>query len=158
GPAGHPILYIKGACKDENAPFPQLRRCHVVATSLKDPEHGAEVSVNQMFKNVNWVATPGYDLVFPGGLPPGERLTLARFEAVEQEAAKSIYKGVMLHRFADATSDTDLHDFLRAAGIGTDLAPQFARSVFCARLPVTERMLDPTIKFFERQEPRICRR
>src|SRR5215467_5518904 len=27
GPAGHAILYIKGACKDENAPFPQLRRC-----------------------------------------------------------------------------------------------------------------------------------
>jgi hypothetical protein len=148
GPAGHAILYIKGACKDENAPFPQLRRCHVVAKSLKDQEHGAGVSVNQMFKNVNWVATPGYDLVFPGGLAPGERLTLARFEATEQEAiAKGIYKGVTFHRFEDATSDTELRDFLERAGIGTDLALQFARSVFCARLPVTERMLDPIIKF-----------
>jgi len=36
---------------------------------------------------------------------------------------------------------------LERAGIGTDLALQFARSVFCARLPVTERMLDPIIKF-----------
>jgi hypothetical protein len=96
GPAGHAILYIKGACKDEDTPFPQLRRCHVVATSLKDPEHGAGISVNQLFRNVNWVATPGYDLVFPGGLAPGERLTLARFEAVEQQAiAKGIYKGVI---------------------------------------------------------------
>jgi hypothetical protein len=25
GPAGHAILYIKGARKDENTPFPQLR-------------------------------------------------------------------------------------------------------------------------------------
>jgi hypothetical protein len=148
GPAGHAILYIKGACKDENAPFPQLRRCHAVATSLKDPEHGAGVSVNQMFKNVNWVATPGYDLVFPGGLAPGERLTLAHFEAVEREAiAKGIYKGVSFHRFQDANLDTELRDFLERAGIGTDLALQFARSVFCARLPVTEGMLDPIIKF-----------
>jgi hypothetical protein len=148
GPAGHAILYIKGACKDENAPFPQLRRCRGIATSLKDPEHGAGVSVNQMFKNINWVATPGYELAFLGGLAPGERLTLARFEAIEQEAiAKGIYKGVTFHRFEGAASDTDLHDFLPRAGIGTDLALQFARSVFCARLPVTEGMLDPIIKF-----------
>jgi len=148
GPAGHAILYIKGACKDDDAPFPQLRRCRGVATTLKDPEHGAGVSVNQMFKNVNWVATPGYDLVFPGNLALGERLTLARFRAVEQQAiAKGIYKGVTFHRFAGATSDTDLRNFLERAGIGTDLALQFARSVFCARLPVTEAMLDPIIKF-----------
>src|SRR5215831_9784771 len=148
GPAGHAILYIKGACKDENTSFPQLRRCRGVATSLKDPEHGAGVSVNQLFKNVNWVATPGYELVFSGGLAPGERLTLTRFQAVEQQAiAKGIYKGVTFHRFAGATSDTELRDFLERAGIGTDLALQFARSVFCARLPVTEAMLDPIIKF-----------
>jgi hypothetical protein len=75
-------------------------------------------------------------------------LTLARFQAVEQQAiAKGIYKGVTFHRFADATSDTELRDFLERAGIGTDLALQFARSVSCARLPITEAMLDPIIKF-----------
>ncbi|MBV8336013.1 MAG: hypothetical protein JO358_11385 [Alphaproteobacteria bacterium] len=148
GPAGHAILYIKGACKDENALFPHLRRCHGVATSLKDPEHGAGISVNQLFKNVNWVATPGYELVFQGGLSPGERLTFARFEAVEQQAiAKGIYKGVIFQPLPGATSDTNLRAFLERAGIGTDLALQFARSVFCARLPVTEGMLDPIIKF-----------
>jgi hypothetical protein len=120
----------------------------VVATSLRDPEHGAGISVNQMFRNVNWVATPGYELVFPGGLAPGERLTRARFEAVEQQAiAKGIYKGVTFHRFAGAASDIELRDFLERAGIGTDFALQFARSVFCARLPVTEAMLVPIIKF-----------
>jgi len=148
GPAGHAILYIKGACRDEDAPFPQLRRCRGVATSLKDQEHGAGISVNQMFRNINWVAVPGYDLVFPGGLAPGELLTLARFQAVEQQAiAKGIYKGVNFHRFAGAISETGLRDFLPRAGIGTDLALQFARSVFCARLPVTEAMLNPIIKF-----------
>ena len=63
GIAGHAILYFKGACKDDDAAFPQLRRCRVVATSRQDPEHGAGVSVNRMFKNVNWVATPGYELL-----------------------------------------------------------------------------------------------
>jgi hypothetical protein len=148
GPAGHAILYIKGACKDDDAAFPQLRRCHGIATSLRDPEHGVGVSVNQMFRNVNWVATPGYELVFSGGLVPGERLTSTRFAAVEQQAiAKGIYKGVTFQRFTGVTSDTELRDFLERAGIGTDLALQFARSVFCARLPVTEAMLDPIIKF-----------
>ena len=53
GPAGHAILYIKGACKDDDARFPQLRRCRAIATDLNDPEHGAGVSVNQLFRNVN---------------------------------------------------------------------------------------------------------
>jgi hypothetical protein len=26
GVAGHAVMYIKGACKDEHTPFPQLRR------------------------------------------------------------------------------------------------------------------------------------
>ena len=148
GPAGHAILYIKGACKDDEAQFPQLRRCRGVATSLEDPEHGTGVSVNQLFRNVNWVATPGYELVFTGGLAPDERLTRTQFDAVEQKAiAKGIYNGVIFHPFPGATSGTDLRAFLERAGIGTDLALQFARSVFCARLPVTEAMLDPIIKF-----------
>lgn len=148
GVAGHAVLYLKGACKDEGAPFPRLRRCRTVATSVEDPEHGAGVSVNQMFRNINWVAIPGYDLFFQGDLAPGERLTRAEFAAVERQAiTKGIYTGVTFHRFPGTTSDTDLRDFLERAGIGTDLALQFARSVFCARLPVTAGMLDPIIAF-----------
>jgi hypothetical protein len=148
GVAGHAVIYIKGACKDDGAPFPQLRRCRTVATNLEDPEHGAGISVNQMFKSVNWVAVPGYELFFEGNLKPGERLTRAQFDGVEWQAiAKGIYTGVTFHRFPGATSDTDLRDFLEQAGIGTDLALRFARSVFCARLPVTAAMLDPIIAF-----------
>src|SRR5215472_8540795 len=45
GVAGHAVMYLKGACKDDGAPFPLLRRCRAVATSLGDPEHGAGISV-----------------------------------------------------------------------------------------------------------------
>src|SRR5215475_16178363 len=32
GVAGHAVMYIKGACKDQQAAFPQLRQCRVAAT------------------------------------------------------------------------------------------------------------------------------
>jgi hypothetical protein len=148
GIAGHAVMYLKGACKDDDTPFPQLRRCGHVATTLDDPEHGAGISVNAQFKSINWVAVPGYELFFAGNLAPGERLTRAKFEAVEQEViARGIYKGVTLQRYPGASADPDFRDFLEKDGIGTDLALQFARTVFCARLPVTEEMLEQMIAF-----------
>jgi hypothetical protein len=59
GVAGHAVMYIKGGCKDEQAPYPQLRRCRMVATGLDDSEHGAGIRVGSWFRNINWVATPG---------------------------------------------------------------------------------------------------
>lgn len=31
GIAGHAVMYLKGACKEDDAPYPQLRRCRVAA-------------------------------------------------------------------------------------------------------------------------------
>ncbi|MGC2198632.1 MAG: hypothetical protein WA633_00570 [Stellaceae bacterium] len=148
GVAGHAVMYIKGACKDEQAPFPQLRRCRVSATELNDPEHGAGVSVGRWFRNVNWVAIPGYELFYEGNLKFGEPLTQARFEATVHDAIeKGVYKGVEFHDYPTANTGAGLEDFVANEGIGTDLALQFARSVFCARLPVTQPMLDEIIAF-----------
>jgi hypothetical protein len=148
GLAGHAVMYIKGACKDERAPYPQLRRCHSVATELDDPEHGAGVSVGRWFRNVNWVAVPGYKLFYQGNLGPGERLTQARFEATLHDAIdKGVYQGVEFHDYPTPGVRTSLEDFLVQQGVGTDFAILFARSAFCARLPVTEPMLDQVIAF-----------
>jgi hypothetical protein len=148
GVAGHAVMYIKGACKDDQAPYPQLRRCRVAATELEDPEHGAGVSVGRWFRNVNWVAVPGYELFYHGNLRTGERLTQASFEATVRDAiAKGVYKGVDFHDYPSAGAGAGLENFVVNEGIGTDFALQFARSVFCARLPVTEPMLDEVIAF-----------
>ena len=148
GVAGHAVMYIKGACKDEEAPFPQLRRCRVAATKLDDPEHGAGVSVGRWFRNVNWVAVPGYELFYEGNLKPGERLTQSHFDTTVREViAKEIYKGVEFQQHPTASVGERLENFVAAEGIGTDLALQFARAAFCARLPVTELMLDEVIAF-----------
>ena len=148
GLAGHAVMYIKGACKDEQAEFPRLRRCRVAATDLHDPEHGAGVSVGRWFQNVNWVAVPGYDLFYQGNLKFGEPLTQAHFDATVQDIInKGVYKGVKFHASPSVGADPNLADFIANEGIGTDLALQFARSVFCARVPITEPMLDEVIAF-----------
>jgi hypothetical protein len=146
GVAGHAVMYIKGACKDERTSFPQLRRCRGVATEIDDPEHGAGVSVGRWFRNVNWVAVPGYKLFYQGNLEMGERLTQAHFDATVRDAIdKGVYKGVEFHDYPAARSGANLENFIANHGIGTDFALQFARSAFCARLPVTEPMLEEVI-------------
>ena len=148
GLAGHAVMYIKGACKDEEASFPQLRGCRGAAADPYDPEHGAGISVGRWFQNVNWVATPGYDLFYQGNLKPGEPLTQAKFDAAVRDAvAKGVYQGVKFHASPSVGADPNLEDFIATEGIGTDLALQFARSVFCARVPVTAPMLDEIIAF-----------
>lgn len=147
-PFGHAVMYIKGACKDENAPFPQLRRCRGTATAFDDPEHGVGVSVGRWFRNVNWVAVPGYALFYTGGLKPGEHLTRARFDATVREAIhKDVFKGVELHSGWGINGDGSLEDFVSNRSIGTDFALQFSRNAFCARLPVSEPVLDEVIAF-----------
>jgi len=148
GVAGHAVMYIKGACKDEQASYPQLRRCRDIATEPDDPEHGAGVSVGRWFRNVNWVATPGYKLFYEGNLQFGERLAQAQFDATVHDAIKKgVYNGVQFHDYPSADSGVGLENFVANEGIGTDLALQFARSVFCARLPVTAPMVDEIIVF-----------
>jgi hypothetical protein len=148
GIAGHAVMYIKGACKDEQAPFPQLRPCRAAATELNNPEHGAGVSVGRWFRNVNWVAIPSYQLFYEGNLKIGERLTQANFDATVHDAIDTgIYKGVEFHDYPSASAGGGLENFVANEGIGTDFALRFARSVFCARLPITEPMLEEVIAF-----------
>jgi hypothetical protein len=147
-PFGHAVMYIKGACKDDDAPFPQLRRCRGTATTLDDPEHGTGVSVGRWFRNVNWVAVPGYHLFFTGNLQPGERLTQAHFDATVREAIdKGVFKGIELHEGWTTNGERSLENFVATRSIATDFALQFSRNVFCARVPVTEPVLDEVIAF-----------
>ena len=148
GVPGHAVMYLKGACKDEAAPYPQLRRCRRVATRPDDPEHGAGVSVNRWFRSVNWVAVPGKDLFYAGNLESGERLTQAHFDATVREAIDmGVYRGVELHEYPTQAPERSLEDFVMRLSLATDFALQFARSVFCARLPVTEEMLIQAMDF-----------
>jgi len=141
-------MYLKGACRDTDAPYPKLRRCKRNATDLNDPEHGAGVSVNRWFRNVNWVAISGRGMFFEGGLAPGETVTRARFDQVAREAIDTgAFAGVELWPFPHPTPDPTLFDFVSTRGAGTDFALRLGRSALCGRLPVEPEMLDEIIHF-----------
>jgi hypothetical protein len=148
GVTGHAVMYLKGACKDEDAPFPQLRRCRYAATAFDDPEHGAGVSVNRWLRNVNWLAIPGHKLFYEGNLEPGERLTQAEFDATVRAAIDAgVFDGVELHEYPTTAAERSLEDFVARRSIVTDFALRFGRTVSCARVPVTAPMLGEIIAF-----------
>jgi len=66
---------------------------------------------------------------------------------VHDAIEKGVYKGVEFHDYPSMNSAPGLENFIVNEGIGTDLALQFARSVFCARIPVTAQMMDEIIAF-----------
>lgn len=148
GAPGHAVMYVKGACSDESSAYPRLRRCRRVATDPDDPEHGAGISVNRWFRNANWVATPGQELFYAGNLAPDERLTQEHLEATVRDAiALGVFRGVELHEYPTPAPERSLEDFVLRQSVATDFALQYARSVFCARLPVTSDMLDEIMAF-----------
>lgn len=147
-PFGHAVMYIKGGCKDEQAPFPQLRRCRRAATTFDDPEHGAGISVGRWFRNVNWIAIPDHDLFYNGNLPPGQPLTEEHLRATARAAIEmGVFNGVELHPGWTRRENWTMEDFVAEHSILADFALQFSRNVFCARVPVTEPILDEIIQF-----------
>lgn len=146
-PFGHATLYVKGACLDTTAAFPQLRRCDRAATTTDDPEHGAGISVGRWFRNVNWIATPSHALFYAGDLPPGARLTAAHQSATARRAIDlGMFKGVELHDWTSGP-DRSLERFVVEESIATDFALQYGRTLFCSRVPITEVQIDETIAF-----------
>jgi hypothetical protein len=138
GSAGHAVLYLKGVCRDEGAPFPTLRICPEVVHDVHDPRHGVGVSVNAAFRNVNWVAYPGRALFFNGNLGRGEPLTQAHFEATRDRVVElGLLRGVEVRedKLTGILPGT-LEQRIAESLLGTDVAIRFARSLWCATIPL----------------------
>jgi len=147
GSPGHAVMYLKGACRDPDAPYPKLRRCAAGVTDPADPEHGAGISVNRWFRSANWVAFGGREL-FYGTLGPDEVVTRARLEQAAREAIDAgVYRGVELWPWPGQTPDSGLLDFVARQSAGTDFALGFARSSLCGRVPIEAEMLDEVVHF-----------
>jgi hypothetical protein len=149
GSPGHATMYLKGACRDADAEYPRLRRCEGRVDDPNDPEHGAGVSVNRWFRNVNWVAFAGRGLFYDGNLAPQEPVTRERLDRVIRETlAAGVYRNIELWPYPLQQGDTvDWEDFVRRLSAGTDFALNLSRSALCGRVPVEPEMMDEIVDF-----------
>jgi hypothetical protein len=147
GSAGHAVLYLKGACREEDAPFPTLRMCPERVDDLGDPRHGVGVSVNAAFRNVNWVAYPGRALFFNGNLRRGQTLTQAHFEATRDAiVAQGLLRGVEVREEKlTGVLPGSLEQRIAESLLGTDVAIRFARSVWCTSVPLGREQMERAV-------------
>jgi len=135
GSAGHAVIYLSDICR-RPGPYPQLEPC--------EGGEGVGVSVNKVFRNVNWVAVPGRRLFFDGNLGAGERLTRAHFEElIDSVVEQGVFDGVQVHDsvLARRPADMGLTEFVARESVGTDFALRFARTAVCAYLPMPPPLL-----------------
>jgi len=149
GWGGHATLFINGAEIDPDASYPRLR---LVAAegNLSDPDAGTGISVNKIFDNVMWVAIPGRDEFFRGGLAPEQTLDKDFYGVAIQKAITAgwfegirIKDAVMRQKSAVMRPD----EFIVRHSIGTDFALNFARTAYSARLPMTRDAIAKVIAY-----------
>src|SRR5262249_24409006 len=63
GFGGHSVLYLNGVCRVTDAGYPLIQICDGDAA-----DRGVGLSVNDHYKNTNWVATEGKSFLFYGAL------------------------------------------------------------------------------------------
>ena len=149
GWGGHASLFLNGAAIDADAGFPRLRLVEDEA-ALADADSGTGVSVNQIFTNVNWVAIPGRAEFFRGGLAPDRTLDHATYDAaVERASRASWFAGIRIRDPLARRRPTtmSLTEFIVRNSIGTDFALNFARTAYCARLPMSHAAMSRVIGF-----------
>lgn len=150
GSPGHAVMYLKGVCRDPAAPFPTIKVCDPESVNLNDPETGAGISVNKMFKNVNWMAIPGKNLFFYGNLDGSEVLNRNHVrETIQTVREQELFRGIQLHEQYATPKNKPLATFrlLAKETLGTDFALNYGRTIFCARLPVTREMLEKIVDY-----------
>jgi hypothetical protein len=148
GPGGHSVFYLNGACRVRDAGYPEVAVCD------DPPEHlagkGVGFSVNDHFRNANWVVTEGRDFFFHGALSPGEAVTRASY-ARTQSAAKAmgIMDGIVFHRAAlkDKPAGMSERDFKYEISIASDYGVDLARDRFCARVPLDRGKMETIVRY-----------
>jgi hypothetical protein len=136
GPGGHSVLYLNGVCRVKGAGYPVVALC---GGGDPKPGQGVALSVNDHYRNANWIATEGRDFVFHGDLAPGEPLTRPAYLRTQATAkAMGILNGIQFHSrfFHDQPAGMSRIDFMYDLSVATDYAVNFGRDRYCARVPL----------------------
>jgi hypothetical protein len=149
GWGGHATMFMGGAELDPGARYPRLR---LVASAGEhaDPDSGAGISVNKIFDNVTWVAVPGRDEFFRGGLAVEQTLDEEFYvAAVEKAAAAGWFAGIKIKDAVMRLRPSTMAEaeFIVRNSIGTDFALNFARTAYSARLPLSRDAMGTVIAY-----------
>ncbi len=147
---GHSVFYLNGACRVSGLGYPVLEVCATGDAGLgAGPPDGVGISENEHFRNAKWVATPGRDFFFGGGLPKAG-LTRAAYDGVQAQAKRlGIYDGVAFHDvvFAEKPPGWAVEDWKYEMSVATDYALALGRGRDCARIPVTRAQMGRMVDF-----------
>jgi hypothetical protein len=149
GWGGHASLFLHGAEVDPGLGSQRLRLV-ADAAELSGPDTGTGISVNQILRNVNWVAIPGRDQFFRGGLAPEQTLDPAFYEAAVRRATRADwFAGVKIkeHVMRQRPAAMPVGEFIVRNSIGTDFALNFARTAYCARLPMSPAAIGKVVAY-----------
>jgi hypothetical protein len=147
GVGGHAVFYLNGVCREDGSHYPVIRLC---TDSTPAAERGVGISVNAHYKNANWIATPGRDFFFHGGLAPGEPVTRAAYQRIQDRAkALGILDGIEFHDvvFEDAPPNMSQRDYKYDVSVATDYAIGFGRDRYCARVPLDRERMARIVDF-----------
>jgi hypothetical protein len=140
---------VNGAEIETGAGYPRLRLA-AAGTDLSDADSGIGISVNKIFDNVTWAATPGRDEFFRGGLAPEQTLDEGFYEAAIQKATSAGWFagiGIKDEVTRQMLPAMPAAEFVVRHSIGTDFALNFARTAYCARLPMSREALGEVIAY-----------
>ncbi len=152
---GHAVFYLNGACRIAGLGYPVLEVCDGVDGQ---PPDGVGLSMNAHFLNAKWVATPGREFFFHGGLAPDAPLTRDGYAGVQRQAERlGIYEGVAFHPEAfavlppgwlDARGEQDAK---YEVSVATDYAISLGRGRYCARVPASRAQMAAMVAFLNGQ-------
>ncbi|MGA3001324.1 MAG: hypothetical protein ABSE20_06345 [Acetobacteraceae bacterium] len=148
GAGGHSIIYLNGVCRVQDAGYPVVALCNDGGTPK--PGEGVGLSVNDHYRNANWIATQGRNFVFRGDLRPGEALTKERYLQTQKTAEEmGILDGVVFHRevFKDQPAGMSKTAFMYDMSVATDYAIGFGRDRYCARVPLDRAKMAAIVKY-----------
>lgn len=147
GIGGHAGLYLNGACRRQDTPYPVLQPCDESPGQRAD---GVGLSVNAHYANAEWVASEGRAFFFDGDLQPGEALTREGYARLQAKAlAKGVYSGVDFkpEALAPVPSSFSPEAAKYEVSVATDYAIGLGRNRYCARVPLSRPQLVAVIDY-----------
>lgn len=157
GRGGHAVLYIKGICLDKNSTYPRVQVCSDGTYDPKDPNTGTFISVDAMYRSVNWIGIEGKRFFLKGILDDHERVTQKTFdETIDRIMALGYFRGIRTTAsfIAKKPKTMSEEEYLIRESLGTGFAINYVRNSYCSRIPIKKESLPQVVKYLnERNDP-----